>query len=260
MKQQPVTYFPFRIGAVECAALSAGTGYFRVAAFFADLPPDELNPVLARHGIQTEKIETPFNVLLIRHQGLLILVDTGAKAAPLIDSLARRGIAPEDVDMVILSHWHADHSGGAFNDGEPTFPNARHIISRIDGEQARERLATLSPQLLEPGTEVLGSITMVSAPGHTAGQIALKIQSRGETLLYTGDVIAHPIHLERPQWNIISDEDRAQARETRAALLNQAADNGWWLFVYHFPFPGLCRIRRAGAGWAIIEQRAVMTG
>jgi glyoxylase-like metal-dependent hydrolase (beta-lactamase superfamily II) len=252
------TYFPFQIGAVECAAISAGIGYFRVQAFFADVPSDELNPILARHGIHTEKIATPFNCLLIRHNDTLMLIDTGTKSDTLVENLRQQGILPEDIEMVVLSHAHGDHMGGALDDaGKPTFPNARYIVSRIEWEEARSRLAALKPQCIEPETVLLDGISAISAPGHTAGQIAVKIESQGETLLYTSDVIAHPIHLEHYDWNIISDADRAEAIQSRKTLLTQAADENWWLFVYHFPFPGLVRIARDGDCWRITERRRI---
>jgi glyoxylase-like metal-dependent hydrolase (beta-lactamase superfamily II) len=111
--------------------------------------------------------------------------------------------------------------------------------------------------LIEPGTELLPGIHTFAAPGHTPGQMALKIESQGETLVYTSDVIAHPLHVKHIGWNIVSDSDRALARQTRESLLLRAAAEGWWLFVYHFPFPGLCRVARQGNEWRITEQRSI---
>jgi glyoxylase-like metal-dependent hydrolase (beta-lactamase superfamily II) len=255
------SYLSFKVGAVECAAVSAGLGHFRAQAFFADVPPEALRAVLAHHGIDTEKIPTPFNCLLIRHREALVLVDTGTKPRTLVRNLRQQGIEPEDIGWVVLSHAHADHMGGALDEQDaPTFPNARYVVSRTEYENAQTRLAPLSPQLIEAETELLDGIRALAAPGHTLGQIAIKLESEGETLLYTADVIAHPIHLEHCNWNIISDADRALALRTRANLLGDAADNGWCLFVYHFPFPGLCRIARAGDCWRITEQPTASGG
>ncbi len=212
------SYFPFQIGDITCAAVSAGEGRFNVSAFFANAPADELQSLLTRYGIKGAKIATPFNCLLIRHRDALVLIDTGTKAAKLVANLRAAGIAPEDSDLLILSHAHPDHIHGALIDG----------------------------------------VRVVAVPGHTPGQIGVKVESQGETLLYTADVIAHPIHLERSDWNIVSDADRALVLQTRAAVLAQAAEAGWWLFVYHFPFPGLCRIAREGDHWRITERRAAL--
>lgn len=236
-------------------SVRAGSGNFRAQAFFADVKREELIPVFDRYGIESEKFDTPFNCLLIRHQGVLLLVDTGAKAKPLLENLRQAGIAPEDIGIVLLSHAHPDHYGGALDSkGRPAFPNARYLISRVDLAHIPEKLAGLPLQSIEPETDVLDGVRVLAAPGHTAGQLAVKIESEGETLLYTSDVIAHPIHLEFPNWNIVSDADRAEAVRTRQALLKQAADAGWWLFVYHFPFPGLCHIRREKDSWQITDD------
>lgn len=253
-----ITSFAFRIGELDCAAISAGSGLYRAQAFFADVADEDLLPVLARHGILTEKLPTPFNCLLIRHPDALLLIDTGTKAKPLVKHLNQHGVTPDAVTMVLLSHAHLDHFGGARDDdGKPTFASARYFLSQVDYQAVAARLTGLPVECIAPGSDLLDGITTLPAPGHTAGQIALKIDSGGETLLYTADVIAHPIHLEHPDWNISSDADRATAIQTRHTLLNQAADAGWWLFVYHFPFPGLCRIAREGSGWRIVEQRGV---
>lgn len=251
------TWFPFTIGDISCAAVSAGSGNFRAQAFFADVKRTELRPVLDRYGIESEMFETPFNCLLIRHQGTLLLVDTGAKAKPLLESLRQAGIAREDIGIVLLSHAHPDHYGGAADSqGQPAFPNARYLISSVDRVGIPQKLAGLPLQSIQPETSILEGVRVVEAPGHTAGQLAVKVESQGETLLYTSDVIAHPIHLEYPGWNIVSDADRAQAVRTRSVLLGQAAAAGWWLFVYHFPFPGLCRIQSEHSGWRITERRS----
>lgn len=250
--------YPFSVGSLSCAAISAGTGRFRVGAFFADVPTETLTPVLTRHGIRSEKINTPLNCLLIRHPDALVLVDTGIRAAKLVHSLSQHGIAPQDIDLVILSHAHPDHTGGALDEqGRPTFANARYILPAAEPAAARQRLAGLPLELIEPETELLAGVHTFAAPGHTLGQIALKIGAEGETLVYTADVIAHPIHVEQPGWNIISDADRALALTTRAQMLEQAAAESWRLFVYHFPFPGLCRVARSENGWRITEQTAL---
>jgi glyoxylase-like metal-dependent hydrolase (beta-lactamase superfamily II) len=104
-------------------------------------------------------------------------------------------------------------------------------------------------ELITPETEVLPGVRALAAPGHTPGQLAFWIESGLSRMLYTADAIAHPIHLEYPDWNIKADSDRGQAIATRTYLLARAIAEGARLFVYHFPFPGLYRLARDGEGW-----------
>lgn len=87
---------------------------------------------------------------LVRHEGQVILVDTGAGNdkerpglkvldrlhTPYLERLASAGVRPEDVDYVLLTHLHADHVGWntSLSDGEwvPTFPNATVICSVLE--------------------------------------------------------------------------------------------------------------------------------
>ena len=63
-----------------------------------------------------------------------MLVDTGAdgldpNTGRLLQNLEAEGIAPEDIDMVILTHCHPDHIGGnTLDDGKLAFPNDRFAM------------------------------------------------------------------------------------------------------------------------------------
>ncbi len=87
---------------------------------------------------------------LVRHEGMTILVDTGAGNGksrpqqkvldhlqnPFLERLADAGVLPEDVDYVLHTHLHSDHVGWntVLNQGRwvPTFPRAIHICSELE--------------------------------------------------------------------------------------------------------------------------------
>ncbi|HEY5803978.1 MAG TPA: MBL fold metallo-hydrolase [Lysobacter sp.] len=99
----------------------------------------------------------------------------------LVQSLAAAGFAPEDIDVVVLSHLHFDHAGGLlapWKEGETPqllFPNATYVVGREHYERAlhphpRDR-ASFIPEL--PGLlEATGRLELVdgeysSTLGHT---------------------------------------------------------------------------------------------
>ncbi len=263
-------YFRFRIDGIDCCSVSDGTHAFPAVNFFANADPDELQSALLRHGITDGRVVASFCCLAVRTAGKTVLIDTGfgEGAGPatgrLAASLQAAGIARREVDVVVLSHGHADHAGGALDsEGNFVFPNARHLISRAEldywfsseseiagarGELARRKLSLLRARLdfYEPGEEFLPSLRAIPAPGHTPHNLAIKIGSGG---LYVADAIAHPIHFERPDWYPNADLDPPAAIATRRLLLELAAGEDLVVCAYHMPFPGIGRVRCADGTW-----------
>lgn len=68
------------------------------------------------------------NAYLVETKDAIILIDAGAGAVPLdgraADALAKSGIAPEQIDHILLTHLHLDHVGGLLREGAPLFPGA----------------------------------------------------------------------------------------------------------------------------------------
>jgi glyoxylase-like metal-dependent hydrolase (beta-lactamase superfamily II) len=280
--------FRFETGMLKCIAVSDGTLTYASPTFpppatllFANAPREVLEQVLLEHNLQPEQwVEwtSPYICLVVNTGDHLVLVDTGAGGlAPttgrLLQNLQAEGIAPEDIDTVILTHGHPDHIGGNTDAvGRPAFPNARYVIWKGEWEFwtseqaeqgldehvrevllkfARENLPPIQGKvdLLDREEEIVPGILAIAAPGHTPGHMALEISSEGEQLLCISDAALHPIHLEQPEWYPVVDFVPEQAVSTRRRLLNRAVARKALVLAFHFPFPGLGRIVRKGEGW-----------
>jgi glyoxylase-like metal-dependent hydrolase (beta-lactamase superfamily II) len=148
------------------------------------------------------RIKLAMNIVLIHSAGNRIIIETGAgdkfdarkrdiyaqDGPHLIAQLARHGLKPEDIDIVVNTHLHFDHCGGntRIENGKavPTFPRARYVVHRGELEHAknpteRDR-ASYFPDNFMPmvasnqwdlgGDEVslVPGVTLLSVPGHIA--------------------------------------------------------------------------------------------
>jgi glyoxylase-like metal-dependent hydrolase (beta-lactamase superfamily II) len=221
---------------------------------------------------------------VLRSEGRTILVDTGIGEdkshglSPRTDFLARLGVAPSEVDLVINTHVHYDHVGWntTLADGEwvPTFPNARYLIPKADNEffhpsnapRDLDRMVykdSVAPlhglvDLWDGRFQVDGTLTLESAPGHTPGSSVLRLESGGDRAVFVGDMLHSPLQVLEPLHNSCFCLDPVQARATRTAVLGRAADEGALVVPAHFGGHGALTVSRDASrfrisGWAGFE-------
>ncbi len=265
----------FRVGALECVAVSDGIRPYPADMFFANAPEEERREELATAGEAAGTVTSSYNCLAIRAEEGWTLVDTGIgpvdpALGQLLPRLQEAGIAPEDIATVVLTHGHPDHIGGLTDaDGVLNFPSARTIMWRDEWEfwTSEERLAGLPEimssfarknlppirdrvELLDSETEIVRGVRAFPTPGHTPGHMSLSLSSEGERLWVLGDAILHPIHIRRPSWYAAFDMDPEAARRTRRHLLERAASQGTELHCFHFhPAPGIGTVETDGDAW-----------
>jgi glyoxylase-like metal-dependent hydrolase (beta-lactamase superfamily II) len=277
--------YHFKIGDFEGIVINDGTFAYPhpAAIFFANAPQEQLGQMLPKHNLDPETWEvyvSPYPCLVINTGQHRVLIDTGAgDLAPttgkLQQNLKQAGIRPEDIDTVILTHGHLDHIGGAVDaQGKPAFPKARYVMWKTEWEfwthdpdisslpipdlfkqlilaSTQKNLPPLQDrlELIDQETEIVPGIRAIAAPGHTPGHMAVAISSKGEQLWHLADTVAHPIHLEQPDWHLAFDMSPEETVATRYRLLQQAADSKAMVLLTHFPAPGLGHIIPNGERW-----------
>ncbi len=208
----------------------------------------------------------------------LTLIDTGAGPADsafgrwlgvggtLPDELAGLGVSPGDVDDVVLTHIHSDHTGWNTTPSSigwvPRFSNARYHLHEadvawmrrsVDEEDVREFAEAIAPLesagQLDTSTEdrdLSPGLSLRHAPGHTPGHRCVLVDTGGERVLFAGDLLHFAFQLNAPEFRMPTDVDPEEGSRTRAAWLDRAESEGLTLATAHVPPSPIGRIVREG--------------
>ncbi len=272
-------WYRLALGRVEVTALLDGTHPFparevltRGTQSLAGAEPGLADRLLAAAYL-TAPVEGSINAFLVNTGKKLVLIDSGAGAlygkdgGHLLANLRAAGYAPEQVDVVLLTHLHADHVGGVALGALPAFPNAVVRVNRRDAlywlstdERARAPAflgamfdgaqASLRPYIaagrLRPfdgAGAVEEGITAMPSPGHTPGHTAYLVESDGERLLAWGDTVhVAPVQFPDPGVTVKYDSDATQAEAERRQRFAETARRGDCVAAAHISFPGLGRV------------------
>jgi glyoxylase-like metal-dependent hydrolase (beta-lactamase superfamily II) len=250
------------------------------------LAPDFVDP-------QTNVCVSAIQTWLLRSEGKTILIDTGVgnhKERPyspvwshlntdFLGNLARAGVRPEDVDLVVNSHLHVDHVGwNTYLDDRswvPTFPNATYLMPRADfdfwnpANDHRARLGRGNQNVFEDSVapvheagqtllwensfRIDKNLKLDLAPGHTPGSSVVTLESGTDRALFVGDLLHSPLQIVEPDTNSCFCEDPAEASATRRRLLGWAADTTALVFPAHLGGHGGAEVVRDGNRFAIKE-------
>ena len=173
---------------------------------------------------------------------------------PLMDSLARAGVKPEQIDLVINTHLHFDHCGGntrvVDNRILPTFGRARYVVQRGELEHAMnptdrdrasyfpENFAAISKDglwdLVDGDTQILPGISVARIPGHNADMQAVTISGGGKTLAFVADLFPTRHHIPLP-WIMAYDLYPLQTLQTKRQWIPRILAGQWIVVFGHDP-------------------------
>lgn len=224
--------------------------------------PDEQSRVPMHH-----------NCLLVRAEGRIIVVDTGLGTrvpekmahiwsltrpqGDLVEGLARHGVAPEDVDLVINTHLHSDHCGGNTRYDEngdlvPTFPNAEYWVQRLEyadaafpnertrGTYFHDNYAPLYEsgrmRLIDGNVEVVPGVRCVVTPGHTRAHMSVVFEQNAEAAIYVGDMASLAVHFANLAWMTAYDVEPLVTLETKRIWQRWALERNALVLFEHDPY------------------------
>jgi glyoxylase-like metal-dependent hydrolase (beta-lactamase superfamily II) len=273
------------VGAFTVTALHDGVFVRdRPAGFIKDVDDAEVDRVFMQAGYGSGKLVLSFTAFAVEAADRLILIDAGfgengpPSTGRLTVNLAAAGYASEQVESLLISHFHGDHiSGLVTKDGSAVYPNAKVHVPRPewdfwmdDGRMAdapdglrpnfelcRKVFGALDGQIcqFDWDDEILEGITALGVAGHTPGMAAFDIRSDGERLLYVADVSNNPaIFARQPAWRAAFDMDGDAAVSTRKRVFDAVSVDNTRVAYFHAPFPGLGHIVRQGESYVYVPQ------
>jgi glyoxylase-like metal-dependent hydrolase (beta-lactamase superfamily II) len=276
-------WYRFKLGGLEITIVSDGTlPLGEPSGSFLGVTKDQVGKMLSDNFLPTDNVVLEQNIPIVNTGDKLIMFDSGMGVSKmfgpttgrLMKSLGEAGIDPASIDAFVASHAHIDHVGGLVGEGgKKLFPNATIYLSQLDFDywtdesnpkankdfvaHARLNLLPYRDQIkfFKDGEEFLPGIQAMHAPGHTVGHTVFMLTSQGKSMGYIGDLTHHQvILLERPLTQFAYDTDPAQSAQTRVKYLDMFATQKVPVLAYHFPWPGVGHVAKAGDGFRFFAE------
>ena len=230
---------PMALARIDCGRVDAPdfTGLFSDKKAYPAGPRQLASSCyFIRHGDTIMIWDTGFSVDLKGKQqdmgGLIASLDR-----TVVEQLADGRLKPADVDVLGISHSHADHTGQA-----ELFPTARLIIGKADFDAMKGKDDPFGPWR-KPGASVTttegdldlfgdGTVVAYFLPGHTPGHMALLVRLKSGPVLLSGDVVhGHDTLALKavPTFN----SDRAQSIASMERFEKLAKETGAKVIIQH---------------------------
>lgn len=288
-KPQVPGVYTMQLGKFRVTALSDGTAPQDLHAIINNRSKAQVD-VLLRRAFVANPVEVSINAYLIDTGSRILLVDTGAgrlfgpdMGGRLPAALAAAGYRPEQVDDILITHMHTDHSGGLTEGGRMLFPNATVHVGQGDldfyldpkpnqkpifgGRMLYDQAQTTVGVYARAGKvrgftarkQILPGVTAVPTPGHTPGHAFYRVESDGESIEFWGDVMHFgALQFPEPGITLGYDVDSPAASAQRSRQFAAAARERRRVAVAHLNFPGIGYVRQETGGaysWTPVEYR-----
>lgn len=270
--------YVLQVGKARVTALNDGTVPQDAKKLLRNVSPEQIDKQLASM-FQSNPVEGSINAYLIQIPNHTVLVDTGlgqfgaGNGGNVLADLAALGVKPTDITDILITHSHADHTGGLLYDGKPVFTNATVYVGKpdidffFDDAQMKNSpygqgyfdgaRTTLKPYMdshkvktFTGSEQVLPGITATVHPGHTPGAAFYRLDSEGESITFIGDIVhIAAVQLPDPKVTIVYDQNQSEAEAVRIKAFAEFAKQGELLAGPHIAFPGIGYLHSNGNGY-----------
>ena len=284
--KQNAGFYRYKVGEFEVTQIVDGARTFPMPdQFVVNQKKEDALKGAEEAYLPKGQVTIVFNPMVVNTGSKLVVIDTGnglgafeqSKGAvgQMNANMKAAGIDPAAVDIVVISHFHGDHIGGLKGaDGKLVYPNAEIKVpaaewafwtdesnaakangfNKAQFPNVKKLLDGLGDKVTkyDAGKEVAPGITSIATPGHTPGHASFAIQSGSGKLLVQSDVTNIPIFVTHPDWHIAFDNDPTLAQQTRHKFFDMAAAEKTLVAGYHFWFPSVGHIEKAGSGYRLV--------
>ena len=263
-----MSVYQLKVGDIECAVLQEGASEMTLDAVAGRYPNVSREEIAA--ALDGAAPAGSLNLLYIKSGQTRILADVGfGEAGPpgtggALQALDSLGLAPADIDILFLTHFHGDHIAGFFDaDGSAVYHRARFVTAQAEWDEWMgrwaasdaatdrrnlERFSALRDRFsfVGDGDEIAPGVSVAGFTGHTLGHSGLLVESGDDRLLHVVDILHQPFQFAHIDWHFSFDSDADLAAQTRQRILQRCANESLLTLFYHLPFPGLGRVSKAG--------------
>lgn len=282
--KQAASFYRYKVGDFEVTQIADGARTFPMPdQFVVNQKKEDALKAAEEAYLPKGQVTIVFNPMVINTGSKLVLIDTGnglgafdqtkGAVGQLNANMQAAGIDPKAIDIVLISHFHGDHMNGLKKaDGSLVYPNAEVKVPSVEQKfWADELNASKTNGFNKPNfpsvkkafegikvteydwdKEVAPGITAIGTPGHTPGHTSYVVSSGNGKLLVQSDVTNISMFVEHPDWHVTFDNDPALAQTTRHKFFDMAAAEKLPVAGYHFWFPSLGHIEKAGAGYRLV--------
>ena len=281
-------YYKFKLGKLDMLVVTDGHLYIHpVQPIFAPGIEKRKVETAMVDSIPKDAVDAAINVLVIKKEKRIILLDTGSgalmgdQAGKFLANLHSAGITADEVTDVFVTHLHGDHIGGIVDsNGQLVFKNAVYYLSHLEynfwtsenpdfskskneGSNAdsitlaRNTVSTIKDKLIlyHFGETILDCIQTELAEGHTPGHPVLTIFSGNQSMRHMVDAVHTMLLISHPEWGTQWDVDFQKGISTRKRILEEQVVSKGLTMSCHLPWPGLGYVTKTGEGfgWEAIQ-------